>query len=59
MGLLGIMPGLSVPSLRSLRPRPAPLVVRRGGKEVEFGAKTAFWKVDDHDFLAATLLFSH
>ena len=36
-----------------------PLVVRRGGKEIEFGAKTAFRKVDAHDFLAATVHFSH
>ena len=46
-----IVPGLLVPSLCSLR---HPLVVRRGRKDVEFGAKTAFRKVDALDFLAAS-----
>ena len=54
-----VVPGLLVPSLCRLLPRPAPPRVCCGGKEVEFGAKTAFWKVDDHDVLAATVHFSH
>ena len=54
-----IMPGLSVPSLLSLLPRPAPPRSTPRRSEVEFSAKTAFRKVDAHDFLAATAHLSH